>query len=345
MRRKYLLLTAGLAFGVALTGQTPPGAFQFFTVNGGLAPGQASMPMPQPEPGRPFSATATTETRQTLSDGTNVSQTTAILEYRDAEGRVRTENGRAAAGAAPQTNTITIRDPVAGVGYTLNPVARTAFRNGVVFNAGGRGGSGSFGGRGGSGGVLTVFGLMGSAEGSFGGRGGSGGRGGRGGRGGSGGQFLSQALQMDLPVVTTPFYQTLRNNIVDDLGVMTINGVQARGTRTTTIVPVGAIGNDREFRSVSERWFSSDLNLLIKSVNTDPRFGTTTYELMNISRTPPDPYLFQVPAGLQRGQPIASSAPLKQGTIRIGLCRYAPPAKWSAVRWFRRSGSFCFGSA
>jgi hypothetical protein len=79
------------------------------------------------------------------------------------------------------------------------------------------------------------------------------------------------------------------NEIVEDLGTMTVNGVPARGTRITTVVPLGAIGNDREFRSVNERWFSSDLNLLIKSINTDPRFGTTTYELTNISRQPPDP--------------------------------------------------------
>jgi hypothetical protein len=87
-----------------------------------------------------------------------------------------------------------------------------------------------------------------------------------------------------------------RNAIVEDLGTMTINGALARGTRTTTVVPAGAIGNDREFHSVSERWFSSDLNLLVKSVNTDPRFGTTTYELTNLTLRPPDPSLFRVPA-------------------------------------------------
>jgi uncharacterized protein (TIGR03435 family) len=62
------------------------------------------------------------------------------------------------------------------------------------------------------------------------------------------------------------------------------------------VVPVGAIGNDKEFHSVTERWFSPDLNLLIKSVSADPRFGTTTYELTNINRQAPDPSLFQVPA-------------------------------------------------
>ncbi len=84
---------------------------------------------------------------------------------------------------------------------------------------------------------------------------------------------------------------------VEDLGTLTVNGVPARGTRVTTLVPVGAIGNDKEFRSVAERWFSPDLNLLIKSVSADPRFGTTTYELTNIGRQPPDPSLFQPPAG------------------------------------------------
>lgn len=102
-----------------------------------------------------------------------------------------------------------------------------------------------------------------------------------------------------VPAVAAPLDGTPRNipNVTtEDLGTQSVNGVPARGTRVTTVVPVGEIGNDRELRSVSERWFSSELNLLIKSVNTDPRFGTTTYELTNISRQPPVPSLFQVPS-------------------------------------------------
>jgi hypothetical protein len=82
----------------------------------------------------------------------------------------------------------------------------------------------------------------------------------------------------------------------EDLGTSSINGIRAQGTRITTTVPVGAIGNDREFQSVTERWFSPELNLLVKSVSTDPRFGTTTFELTNISRTAPDSSYFQIPA-------------------------------------------------
>ena len=35
--------------------------------------------------------------------------------------------------------------------------------------------------------------------------------------------------------------------------------------------------------------------MLVKSTNSDPRFGTTTYELSNIVPGPPNPALFQVP--------------------------------------------------
>jgi hypothetical protein len=86
------------------------------------------------------------------------------------------------------------------------------------------------------------------------------------------------------------------NNAIEDLGMMTVNGVPARGTRITTVIPMGAIGNDREFRSVDERWYSPDLNVLVKSVSTDPRFGTTTREMTNINRANPDRSLFEVPA-------------------------------------------------
>jgi outer membrane lipoprotein-sorting protein len=83
---------------------------------------------------------------------------------------------------------------------------------------------------------------------------------------------------------------------VEDLGTQAVNGVQAQGARTTNTIPVGAIGNNRELKTVSERWESRDLGLLIKTVTTDPRFGTTTYDLTNIVQGPPDPSLFRVPS-------------------------------------------------
>ena len=83
---------------------------------------------------------------------------------------------------------------------------------------------------------------------------------------------------------------------VEDLGTQIINGVRAKGSRTTVTIPVGQIGNDREIKIVSERWFSEDLGMLLKSSNKDPRFGETTYELNNILQGAQDPTLFRVPA-------------------------------------------------
>jgi hypothetical protein len=87
------------------------------------------------------------------------------------------------------------------------------------------------------------------------------------------------------------------NHLVEDLGSQFISGVSALGVRVTTTIPIGAIGNDQELKSVTERWYSNDIHAMVKTVTTDPRTGIYTYELTNIVRSAPDPALFQVPAG------------------------------------------------
>lgn len=83
--------------------------------------------------------------------------------------------------------------------------------------------------------------------------------------------------------------------VTEDLPSQAINGVQARGTRITTTIPMGIFGNDREIKVVNERWSSDDLRILVKSVNLDPRFGESTYDLTNVVQGAPNPSLFQVP--------------------------------------------------
>jgi hypothetical protein len=80
------------------------------------------------------------------------------------------------------------------------------------------------------------------------------------------------------------------------LSPQTIGGVLANGTRTTTTIPAGAIGNDRPINVITERWYSEDLQILVKSTNSDPRFGDTVYEVTNIVQGPVNPDLFLVPA-------------------------------------------------
>ena len=82
----------------------------------------------------------------------------------------------------------------------------------------------------------------------------------------------------------------------EDLGVQTVEGTLARGTRITRTIPAGAEGNDQPIVSVTEMWRADDLNVTILSKTNDPRNGTTEHRLTNIQRAEPDAGLFQVPA-------------------------------------------------
>jgi hypothetical protein len=82
----------------------------------------------------------------------------------------------------------------------------------------------------------------------------------------------------------------------ENLPAQAINGVTAQGIRTTMTIPKGQIGNNRDIKVMTERWFSNDLQMLVKSVNSDPRFGDTTYQLTKIVQSAPDPALFQIPS-------------------------------------------------
>jgi len=83
----------------------------------------------------------------------------------------------------------------------------------------------------------------------------------------------------------------------ENLNPQVVNGVLAQGVRTTMTIPKGQIGNDREIKVITERWVSNDLQMLIKSTNSDPRFGDTSYQLTGILEREPDAALFQIPAG------------------------------------------------
>ena len=85
----------------------------------------------------------------------------------------------------------------------------------------------------------------------------------------------------------------------ESLGKQSFDGVEAEGTRNTVTIPAGAIGNERPIQIVSERWFSNELQTVVMSRHSDPRFGETSYRLTNINRAEPDRTLFEVPAGYQ----------------------------------------------
>ena len=81
----------------------------------------------------------------------------------------------------------------------------------------------------------------------------------------------------------------------EDLGTQAIAGVSAQGTRVTHTIPAGQIGNDKAITIVSEHWYSNDLQMVVMSKRSDPRFGDTTYTLTKIQRQEPAASLFAVP--------------------------------------------------
>ncbi|HEY7185190.1 MAG TPA: hypothetical protein VH436_01515 [Vicinamibacterales bacterium] len=84
--------------------------------------------------------------------------------------------------------------------------------------------------------------------------------------------------------------------VVEDLGTRQIEGVAAKGTRTTSTIAAGEIGNLAPISLVTERWFSDELGMAVRISRSDPRSGETVYRLANIVRAEPPPDLFTVPS-------------------------------------------------
>jgi hypothetical protein len=247
--------------------------------------------------GSPFSAREENKSVQTLGDGTRIETSVISQIYRDSQGRTRVER-------TDQGSTIiTIVDPVGGFRMSLDPAAKSATR---LMMAAGRGGvavGGGGGGRGGAGaGAAAVGGTFTMGEG-----------------------VNNSGMETFTIRSTEPATAAIRRTPAadpnvkhEDLGFQSMNGVMAEGHRTTRIIPAGSIGNNRDISIVNEQWFSKDLQRIVKSVNTDPRYGTTTDELTNISHDAPDAGLFMIPAGYTitegggRGRGVAMPVPTQQ---------------------------------
>ena len=79
----------------------------------------------------------------------------------------------------------------------------------------------------------------------------------------------------------------------EDLGTREIEGVSAHGIRQAQTIPADASG--KEIVITDEYWYSAELriNLLIK--HNDPRSGSKTMTVNQITRTEPDQAFFEVP--------------------------------------------------
>lgn len=113
---------------------------------------------------------------------------------------------------------------------------------------------------------------------------------------GSVGGFSNSQVVVRTPNATGQMTDSGRpQTTTEKLASQTIEGVLVEGTRHTTTWPVGAQGNDRPITSTNETWMSPELKVVILSKMSDPRTGEQTQRLINISRSEPDPSLFQPP--------------------------------------------------
>jgi hypothetical protein len=107
----------------------------------------------------------------------------------------------------------------------------------------------------------------------------------------------SSAPAQSAPAHMPEFKPVQTKMVSEDLGTKTINGLDARGTRTTKTYPAGSIGNDQPLVVTSEEWESTELGIEVLRIDDDPRTGVRTTELTDIERGDPDPALFQAPEG------------------------------------------------
>ena len=251
--------------------------------------------------GAPYSADEITESLQVLADGTRISHQNQVTVYRDGEGRVRRDS----------PSEITISDPVANVSYSLNPKTMTARKST-------------------QGQIVTFYSsaaplaktttstvttsavtvakqqaeaqalamadlaklqaeLAASQNGAV------------VVNGSPADEQKARAIKEKLDIATLKLSKanTSNSSKVEALGQQVMEGVAADGSRTTTIMEVGAIGNDRPIQVVSERWYSAELQTVVMTKRTDPRTGEETFHLANVHRGEPGADLFLVPPGYQ----------------------------------------------
>lgn len=314
MRTKAVIISAGVIASAVLYGQSfEPGtqAYQFAAASSPVNQVFTYTTIGGPTvTGRPYSASEERKSTQTLGDGTRIETTEANRLFRDERGRTRIER---------KDGSISIYDPVEGFNAELNPATKTATK--MVFmvrqSAGGGRTPAPATVR-----IETLRGQIGDpdkvaaeqrvtelrsvppAPGEFFPRTVEGGQAtfgvvttGRSGAVISGGGGRGNVAYVAAPDGPTVLRVGPGNDgAVESLPAQMVNGVLSHGTRTTETIPVGKIGNDRAISIVNERWYSDDLQMLIKSSSSDPRFGNSTYQLSNILQTSPDPSLFQIPA-------------------------------------------------
>ena len=241
--------------------------------------------------GAPYAAEAVTETTQTLADGNRITRRSSVQIARDGRGRERREHQAMMVGpmvAQRSVALVTISDPVTGTAVTIDHQRQVATRMRM------RRWNGPAGpGRPPGGATTMAFPPV---------------RGAVAGVGGATMQWTA-AAGPDVVMAMTAGRDPGGETTTVALEPQTIEGVRAEGTRTTVMIPAGAIGNELPIEIVSERWYSPELKTVVLSRRHDPRFGETVFRLANLIRSEPATELFEIPAGYRIDEPKVPPLP------------------------------------
>lgn len=113
------------------------------------------------------------------------------------------------------------------------------------------------------------------------------------------------------PMPPGPFDNGRRELTRESLGSDVIDGLNVVGTRETISINPGVVGNSQPLVSTREFWYSPDLQVNLSVSRKDPREGAQVIHVVDLSRSEPDPAMFQVPAGFvvetPRGSPKAEN--------------------------------------
>ncbi|HKS43324.1 MAG TPA: hypothetical protein VJX74_22105 [Blastocatellia bacterium] len=234
--------------------------------------------------GSPYSAQAITEAVQTLADGNRIVRKTTASVYRDSEGRTRQDQSVGNIGpyavAGEPRQVIFINDPVSNVNYVLDARDKTArkmsFSRIESFQRKADSDKAT------AEKMATVDMAISNA---------------------AGGASVTVAGPRRPPMRDkvwvgegNTFNIQLKEPKTESLGKQMFDGVEAEGTRETTTIAAGEIGNELPINITFERWYSPELQVVVMSKHTDPRVGENTYRLTGINRSEPSRTLFELPS-------------------------------------------------
>jgi len=233
--------------------------------------------------GKPYSADTSTETVQTLADGNRIAHRTVSKFYRDSEGRTRREETFGNVDPehpSPHEVKVFIDDPVSGTALVLDPGSKTLEKLQRTRDLGDVQ-------RDDADGSQIMLKSVKDSE--------------TNGQAAPGKVFFHIQDQHlsgpnDLALVIS---DENRNIVKEDLGTRNIGGVDCTGTRQTSTIPAGAIGNEMPIAIVTETWFSGAIGAVVESISDDPRYGKTTYKLTNLQLSEPSRSLFELPANFK----------------------------------------------